>query len=102
MKNYNTIIVYTLIAEEAERILKTAERVLRWNWNLYGFKRIGSGYQYVMTDGFGNPYGGERMLKLFGIVIEVPDSMDYRTAMTYLSCGTSSVSCYAEYHFANT
>lgn len=98
---YNTIIVYTMFAQEAEQILKRAERVLRWNWNLYGFKRIGSGYQYVVTDGFGNPYGDERVLKLFGIAIEVPERMDYRTAMTYLSCGTSFVNCYAEYHFAN-
>lgn len=98
---YNTIIVYTQFAQDAEQILKRAERVLRWNWNLYGFKRISSGYQYVVTDGFGNPYGDERTLKLFGIAIEVPERMDYRTAMTYLRCGTTFVNCYAEYHFAN-
>ena len=98
---YNTIIIYTMFAQEAEQILKRAERVLRWNWNLYGFKRIGSGYQYVVTDGVGNPYGNERELKLFGIAIQVPERMDYRTAMTYLRCGTTFTNCYAEYHFAN-
>lgn len=98
---FNTIIIYAQLAQDAEQILKRAERVLRWNWNLYGFKRIGSGYQYVMTDGFGNPYGDERVLKLFGIAIEVPESMDYRTAMTYLRCGDRMVNCYAEYQYAN-
>ena len=99
---YNTIIIYAQLAQEAEQILKRAERVLRWNWNLYGFKRIDSGYQYVVTDGFGNPYGDERVLKLFGIAIEVPEYMDHLTAMTYLRCGTNVVNCYAEYHYTNT
>lgn len=98
---YNTIILYTLRSEEAEQILKRAERVLRWNWNLYGFQRLGSGYEVVMTDGFGNPYGDERELKLFGIAIKVPEYMTYRTAMTYLQCGTTLVNCYAQYHFTN-
>lgn len=99
---YNTIILYTQLAQEAEQILKRAERVLRWNWNLYGFQRLGSGYEVIITDGFGNPYGDERELKLFGIAIKVPEGMDYRTAMTYLSCGTRAVDCYAEYHYTNT
>lgn len=98
---YNAIILYTLQAQEAERILKRAERVLRWNWNLYGLQRLGSGYELVTTDGFGNPYGGERELKLFGIAIKVPDCMDYRTVMAYLRCGTTLVNCYAEYHFTS-
>ena len=97
---FNTIIIYAT-CEDAEQILKRAEHVLRLNWNLHGFKRIDSGYQYVTTDGFGNPYGSERVLKLFGIAIEVPECMDYRTAMTYLQFGTTSVSCYAEFHFTN-
>lgn len=98
---FNTIILYTQIAQDAERILKYAERVLRYNWNLYGFQRLGSGYEVIVTDGFGNPYGDERALKLFGIAIKVPESMDYRTTMTYLRCGNSKVGCYAEYHYAN-
>ena len=100
MKNYNTIIIYAT-NEDAELILKHAERVLRWSWNLYGFKRIDSGYQYIVTDGFGNPYHGERELKLFGIAIQVPERMDYRTAMTYLEYGARCAHCYAEYHFTN-
>ena len=96
---FNAIIVYTQFSEDAERILKHAERVLRYNWNLYGFQRLGSGWQLVETDGFGNPYGDERELKLFGIAIKVPESMDYRTAMTYLRCGDRMVNCYAEYHY---
>lgn len=99
---FNTIIIYTQLAQDAEQILKRAEHVLRWNWNLYGFKRINSGYQYVMTDGFGNPYGDERELKLFGIAIEVPERMDHRMVMAYLECGDRMVDCYAEYHYANT
>lgn len=99
---YNTIVLYTQLAQEAERILKQAERVLRHGWNLDGFKRLGSGYEVVMTDGFGNSYGDERNLKLFGIAIKVPEYMDYRTALTYLQCGTTFVGCYAEYHFTNT
>ena len=98
---YNAIILYTQLAQDAEQILKRAERVLRWNWNLYGFQRLGSGYEVVTTDGFGNPYGAERDLKLFGIAIKVPEYMDYRTAMTYLQCGTTFVNCYAQYHFTN-
>lgn len=97
---FNTIIIYAL-AQDAERILKNAERVLRANWNLYGFHRLGSGYEVIVTDGFGNPYGGERKLRLFGIAIAVPEGMDYRTAMTYIECGTRMVNCYAEYHFAS-
>ena len=97
---FNTIIIYAT-NEDAEQILKYAERVLRLNWNLYGFKRIGSGYQYVMTDGFGNPYGNERLLKLFAIAIEVPECMDYRTVTTYLHEAACHVNCYAEYHFVN-
>lgn len=97
---FNTIIVYTQSSQDAERILKHAERVLRYNWNLYGFQRIGSGYEVVTTDGFGNPYGDERELKLFGIAIKVPESMDYQTAMTYLRCSDRLVNCYAEYHYA--
>lgn len=100
MKSYNTVILYAT-NEDAERILKHAEHVLRYNWNLYGFKRIGSGYQDVLTDGFGNPYGGERVLKLFGIAIEVPEHMDHRTVVAYLSAGAHRFNCYAEYHFAN-
>lgn len=97
---FNAIIIYTQLAQDAEQILKRAERVLRTNWNLYGFQRLGSGYGVVMTDGFGNPYGDERELKLFGIAIKVPEYMDYRTAMTYIECGAQAVNCYAEYHFA--
>ena len=99
---YNTIILYTQFSQDAEQILKRAERILRWNWNLYGFQRLGSGYEIVTTDGFGNPYGDERELKLFGIAIKVPDCMNYRIVMTYLSCGTHAVDCYAEYHYTNT
>lgn len=99
---YNTIILYAQLAKDAEQALKRAERILRWNWNLYGFQRLNSGYKVVITDGFGNPYGDERELKLFGIAIKVPEGMDYRTAMTYLTCGVHSVGCYAEYHYANT
>ena len=77
---YNTIIIFTQLSQDAERILKQAERVLRYNWNLYGFQRLGSGYEVITTDGFGNPYGDERELKLFGIAIKVPEHMDYRTA----------------------
>lgn len=99
---YNTVIIYTQLAQDAEQILKRAERVLRHNWNLYGFQRLGSGYDTIMTDGFGNPYGGERELRLFGIAIKVPEGMSYRAAMTYIECGDSVVDCYAEYHFANT
>lgn len=98
---FNAIAIYTLSCEDTERILKHAERVLRYNWNLYGFQRINSGYEVVMTDGFGNPYGDERELKLFGIAIKVPECMDYRTVMTYLRCGDRMVNCYAEYHYAN-
>lgn len=98
---YNVIIIYTQLAQDAERILKQAERVLRYNWNLYGFQRIGSGYEVVTTDGFGNPYGDERELKLFGIAIKVPESMDYRTAMAFLRCGDRMVNCYAEYYYTN-
>ena len=98
---FNTIIIFTQFSQDAERILKHAERVLRYNWNLYGFQRIDSGYEVVTTDGFGNPYGDERELKLFGIAIKVPESMDYRTAMTYLRCGDRLVNCYAEYQFTN-
>lgn len=97
---YNTIILYAT-AQDAELVLKRAERVLRWNWNLYGFKRINSGYQTIMTDGFGNPYGDEREMRLFAIAIEVPERMDYRTALTYLRCGSTFINCYAEYHFTN-
>lgn len=97
---YNAIVIYTQLSQDAERILKHAERVLRYNWNLYGFQRLGSGYEVVTTDGFGNPYGGERELKLFGIAIKVPETMDYRVAMTYLECGNHVVGCYAEYHYA--
>lgn len=98
---FNTIIIYTRLAQDAERILKQAERVLRYNWNLYGFQRLGSGYEVVTTDGFGNPYGDERELKLFGIAIKVPEHMDYRTAMAYLRCGDRMVNCYAEYYYTN-
>lgn len=97
---YNTIIVYAT-AQDAEQILKHAERVLRQSWNLYGFKRIGSGFQTIVTDGFGNPYHSDRELKLFGIAIKVPERMDYRTAMTYIEYGARFVGCYAEYHFTN-
>jgi len=97
---FNTIIIYAA-REDAEQILKHAEHVLRQSWNLYGFQRINSGYEAIVTDGFGNPYPGERELKLFGIAIKVPERMDYRTAMTYLECGARSISCYAEYHFTN-
>jgi len=97
---FNTIIIFTQLVQDAEQILKHAERVMRNNWNLKGFKRIGSGYQTVVTDGFGNPYSHERELRLFGIAIEVPESMDYRMAMTYLDYGNRKVDCYAEYHFA--
>ena len=97
---FNTIIIFTQLAQDAEQILKHAEHVLRYNWNLYGFKRISSGYEVVTTDGFGNPYSRERELKLFGIAIEVPECMDYRTAMVYLEYGNHVVNCYAEYHFA--
>lgn len=99
---YNTIIIYTQIAHDAERILKRAEHVLRYNWNLYGFQRIDSGHNIVITDGFGNPYGDERELRLFGIAIKVPDCMDYRMVMAYLKCGNTMVGCYAEYHYTNT
>lgn len=99
---FNTIIIFTQLAQDAEQILKHAEHVLRYNWNLYGFQRIGSGYEVVMTDGFGNPYGGERELKLFGIAIKVPEYMGYRTAMAYLEYGNHVVNCYAEYHYTNT
>ena len=95
---FNTIIIYTQLAQDAEQILKHAERVLRLNWNMYGFKRIDSGWMQITTDGFGNPYNRERELKLFGIAIEVPKAMDYRVAMTYLRCGDRKVNCYAEYH----
>ena len=98
---YNTIILYTLRAEEAERILKYAEQVLRYNWTLYGFQRLGSGYEVVTTDGFGNPYGDERELKLFGIAIKVPEHMDHRMVMSYLEYGNHRVGCYAEYHYTN-
>lgn len=98
---FNTIILYTQLAQDAEQALKRAERILRWNWNLYGFQRLGSGYEVVMTDGFGNPYGGERELKLFGIAIKVPENMDYQTVITYLSCGVHAVNCYAEYRYTN-
>ena len=97
---FNTIIIYAT-NENAEQILKHAERILRFSWNLYGFKRIDSGYQYVVTDGFGNPFPGERVLKLFGIAIEVPECMDYRTVVTYLHEAARHVNCYAEYHFVN-
>lgn len=97
---YNTIIIFTQLSQDAERILKQAERVLRYNWNLYGFQRIGSGYEVITTDGFGNPYGDERELKLFGIAIKVPEGMDYRVAMTYLEYGNHMVGCYAEYQYA--
>jgi len=96
---FNTIVLYTQFAQDAEQILKHAERVLRYNWNLYGFQRIGSGYEVITTDGFGNPYGNERELKLFGIAIKVPESMSYRIAMTYLEYGNHKVGCYAEYHY---
>jgi len=98
---FNTIILYTQFAQDAEQILKYAERVLRYNWNLYGLQRLGSGYEVVTTDGFGNPYGDERKLRLFGIAIKVPEYMDHRTAMTYLEYGNHRVNCYAEYHYAN-
>lgn len=98
---FNTIVIFAQLAQDAEQILKHAERVLRYNWNLYGFQRISSGYEVVTTDGFGNPYGDERELKLFGIAIKVPESMDYRTAMTYLRYGDRKVNCYAEYQFTN-
>ena len=98
---YNTIIIFTQLSQDAEHILKHAERVLRYSWNLYGFQRLGSGYDTIMTDGFGNPYGDERELKLFGIAIKVPNGMDYRTVMTYLRCGDRMVNCYAEYHYMN-
>ena len=97
---YNVIIIYTQIAEDAERILKYADQILRYNWNLYGFQRLGSGCEVVTTDGFGNPCHGERELKLFGIAIKVPETMSYRTAMTYLEYGNRRVNCYAEYHYA--
>ena len=95
---YNAIAIFAL-GQNAEQILKYAERILRHNWNLYGFKRIGSGYQTIMTDGFGNPYSHERELKLFGIAIEVPEGMDYRTAQTYLSEGARRLNYCAEYYF---
>lgn len=98
---FNTIIIYTQHAQKTELILKHAERVLRYNWNLYGFQRLGSEFQMVITDGFGNPYGDERELRLFGIAIKVPDCMDYRTVMTYLRHGDRMVNCYAEYHYTN-
>lgn len=97
---FNTIIIYAT-NENAEQILKHAEHILRFSWNLYGFKRINSGYQTIMTDGFGNPYGNERLLKLFAIAIEVPECMDYRTVTTYLHEAACHVNCYAEYHFVN-
>ena len=96
---FNTIIIYTQLAQDAERILTQAERVLRYNWNLYGFQRLGSGYEVITTDGFGNPYGDERELRLFGIAIKVPENMDHRIAMTYLECGNRVVGCYSEYHY---
>lgn len=96
---YNTIIIYAL-GQDAERILKYAEHVLRHSWNLYGFKRINSGCQTIMTDGFGNPWPNERELKLFGIAIAVPEHMDYRTAVAYLDCACRVVNCEAIYHFA--
>lgn len=97
---FNTIIIYAT-CEDAEQILKHAEHVLRQSWNLYGFQRINSGYETVVTDGFGNPYPGEREIKLFSIAIKVPERMDCRTAITYLECGACSASCYAEYRFTN-
>ena len=99
MEKYNAIAIYAL-GQDAEQILKYAERILRWNWNLYGFKRIDSGYQTIMTDGFGNPWAHERELKLFGIAIEVPECMNYRTVLTYLSEGARHFNYCAEYHLA--
>lgn len=99
---YNTIILYTQFAQDAEQALKHAEHVLRWNWNLYGFQRLGSGYEVVITDGFGNPYGNERKLKLFGIAIKVPEYMNYQTAVNYLLCGVRKVNCYAQIQYTNT
>ena len=100
MKNYNAIIIYAT-AEDAEAILKQAERLLRSHWNLHGFKRIGSGYQTITTDGFGNPFGDEREMRLFGIAIEVPEHMNYRMVMAHLEYGNHKVGCYAEYYFTN-
>lgn len=97
---FNAIIVYAM-AQNAERILKSAEKALRRNWNIYGFKRVGSGYSTITTDGFGNPYPGERELKVFGIAIEVPENMDYRTAMAYLNYGARVANCHAEFHYTN-
>lgn len=99
---YNTIILSTLLASETEQALKYAERILRRYWNMYGFKRIGSGFQTILTDGFGNPYSHERMLKVFSIAIEVPETMDYHVVETYLLCGVRRVNCYADIYYANT
>lgn len=102
MNNFNTIVIYTVIAEDAERVLKTAEQVMRQYWNLYGFQRLGSGYTTIVTDGYGNPYGQERELKVFGIAIKVPEHMDYRTALTYLDCGRTKANVYSDHYLYNT
>lgn len=97
---YNAIIFGTLSPLDAERALHHAERILRYSWNLYGFHRIGSGWEAVITDGFGNAYGNERKMRLFSIAIEVPAAMDYRTALVYIDYGLRVVNCEADIRLA--
>ena len=82
---FNTIILYTQVAQDAEQILKHAERVLRWNWNLYGFQRLGSGYEVVTTDGFGNPYVSSSCSAL-----PLRCLSTWTTARQWLSCGAAT------------
>lgn len=98
---YNTIIIYTIMAQDAEQILKYAEQIARCNWNVYGLKRLGSGYTTITTDGFGNPYNRERELKVFGIAIEVPEAMGYRTLDAYIDAAVRRTDCYTERYYTN-
>ena len=95
---YNAIAICTVNPQDAEKILKRAEQLVRLNWNLYGFQRLDSGYETITTDGFGNPYSNERELKVFGIALKVPDHMDHRTALTYLERGAFFTKCSAEFY----
>lgn len=98
---YNAIAIYTVNSQDAEKILKRAEQLARLSWNLYGFQRLDSGYETITTDGFGNPYGHERKLKVFGIAIKLPEYMDHRTALAYLDYGARFAECSAEYYLTN-
>ena len=90
------VAIVTLNPADAELILKRADMLLRRHWNLYGFRRVNSGFETIETNEFGNPYSRPRELKVFGIVVEIPDAVGINTAEIYFRCGSLFAECHME------